>query len=331
MAPLPDSRGPLTEWLFALLRDDPVRPDQPSTIDDHDDDLQLALYCCYELHYRGFAGVAAEWEWEPSLLGFRRRLESCFEGQLRELARAPGPPAADVAPGDVAAELWRLAGSGGAPPLSAWTAEHGDLHHVIELAKHRSAYQLKEADPHTWAIPRLAGQAKAVLVAIQSDEYGEGLASAMHAALYVETMEALGLDPTPNAYLDDLPGATLATTNLISLFGLHRRWRGALVGHLALFEMTSITPMGRYGAVLDRLGVDPRARRFYDVHVEADERHQVIAVDGMVAGLLGDEPALAGDVLFGARALQAIEARFAGRVLDSWKAGRSSLRAPATP
>src|SRR3712207_8445227 len=38
----------------------------------------------------------------------------------------------------------------------------------------RSIYTLKEADPHSWAIPRLTGRAKAALVEIQSDEYGEG-------------------------------------------------------------------------------------------------------------------------------------------------------------
>ena len=36
---------------------------------------------------------------------------------------------------------------------------------------HRSAYQLKEADPHTWAIPRLSGSVKAALVEV---EWGAG-------------------------------------------------------------------------------------------------------------------------------------------------------------
>jgi len=36
-------------------------------------------------------------------------------------------------------------------------------------------------------------------------------------------MEVLGLDPRPNAYLNELLALTLATTNVISLFGLHRR------------------------------------------------------------------------------------------------------------
>ena len=34
-------------------------------------DLQMALYMCYELHYRGFAGVDPTWEWNPGLLHLR--------------------------------------------------------------------------------------------------------------------------------------------------------------------------------------------------------------------------------------------------------------------
>src|SRR5215207_5528275 len=115
-------------------------------------------------------------------------------------------------------------------------------------------------------------------------------------------MVELGLDPTFGHYVDRLPGSTLATDNLVSYFGLHRRWRGALVGHLALFEMCSVGPMGRYSNALRRLGVGQRARRFYDEHILADEHHQHVALD-MVEGLLEVEPILGGEVIFGARAL----------------------------
>ena len=47
----------------------------------------------------------------------------------------------------------------------------------------------------------------------------------------------------------------------MSLFGLHRRLRGALVGHLAAFEMTSSIPNRRYGDGLRRLGVRRRRDR----------------------------------------------------------------------
>jgi hypothetical protein len=284
-----------------------------------DEDLQLALYACYELHYRGWADVDDAWEWHPSLLAFRAELEVAFEQALRDAIGF------HPAPGDVAASLWEMATTGDGPSLSAFVAEEGSLEQVRELAVHRSAYQLKEADPHTWVIPRLSGRAKATVVAIQHDEYGEGRLGAAHAELFAQTMAALGLDPTYGVYLDRIPGFTLATTNLISWLGLHRRLRGALVGHLALFEMTSVGPMGRYAATLERLGIGEEGRRFYDVHVEADEIHQHLAVDHMVGGLLSDEPDLAADVVFGARAVSALEATFTARVLAAWQQGVSSL------
>jgi len=60
--------------------------------------------------------------------------------------------------------------------------------------------------------------------------------------------------------------------------------------------------------------------------VIADAHHQVVALDQMVAGLLADDPLLAGDVAFGAASLTEVELRFSARLLDSWAAGRSSLR-----
>src|SRR5918997_6945840 len=146
--------------------------------------------------------------------------------------------------------------------------------------------------------------------------------------MFADTMEELGLDPTPGAYLDAIPGVTLATVNLMSLFGLHRRWRGAIVGHLALFEMTSSQPNRRYANGLRRLGFGARATAFFDEHVEADAVHENIASVDLAGGLARQDPALAPDVLWGARALAAIEGRWAGAVLEAWEAGPSALGVP---
>jgi hypothetical protein len=326
---LPAARGPLSATLLRALSG-PVTClagwSSGLVATASEDDLQLALYCCYELHYRGLPGVSDESEWEPSLLEVRRALEQRFEGELRA---AIGP--VEVEPAGVVARLWQIATSGDGPSLSGWAAENGTLDHARELAVHRSTYQLKEADPHTWAIPRLSGQAKATMVAIQADEYGSGDGSAMHSALFARTMAALGLDSSYNAYLDDVPGLTLATTNLISLLGLHRRHRGALLGHLAMFEMTSVGPMSRYASWMERLGVDAAGRRFYDVHVEADEVHQELASHTMIGSLVAADPGLSNSVIFGALALSHVERRFTERVLDHWTAGTSSLRDGTSP
>jgi hypothetical protein len=327
---LPLARGPLSASVVEALR----RPPGPVVLPVFDvadpladDDLHLALACCYELHYRSFGGVDPGWEWAPALLDLRARLERVF---ARRLVEEIGAPRA-LQPRDVVPALEALTSAETGPSLSAWMLAAGTREQMRELCVHRSAYQLKEADPHTWTIPRLRGRAKTAMVEIQRDEYGAGDPAAVHARLFATTMRSLDLDDAYGAYLDVIPGTTLATVNLVTMFGLHRRWRGAAVGHLAVFEMTSVEPMRRYSEFLDRLGADDTARRFYDEHVAVDAVHEQVALHEMVTGLVDDEPELAGDVVFGARALVALEHRFTDALLGAWSAQRSSLVRPLAP
>src|SRR3954469_14348441 len=234
------------------------------------DDSPLALYVLYELHYRSFEGVDDDWEWEPSLLRLRGELERRFEDALRE-ALPPDPP------GDVPAQLKALLVNAEGPSLSRFLEMRASADQFREVLVHKSAYQLKEADPHSFAIPRLSGRAKAALVEVQFDEYGGGRAERQHARLFANTMEALGLDSRYGAYLDAIPGYTLASVNLMSMFGLHRRLRGAIAGHLALLEMDSTQPNRRYANGLRRLGFGRDATDFFDEHVEADAVHETLA------------------------------------------------------
>jgi heme oxygenase-like protein len=295
----------------------------PSTTGDDplaDDDLHLALYACYELHYRSFAGVDEGWEWDPRLLAVRAELEALFEAALRRAVTVD-----PVEPDAVEAELRRMVSEDDGPPLARTLEREASLAQFREFMIHRSAYQLKEADPHSWAVPRLAGRAKEALVEVQADEYGGGRPGRMHASLFAASMRAVGLDDTYGAYLDAIPGSTLATVNLMSLLGLHRRLRGGIVGHLAVFEMTSPEPNRRYANGLRRLGLGREATEFFDEHVEADAVHEAVAAHDLAQGLALAEPDLVEDILFGAAALLHLEARFAAHLLGRWAAGRSSL------
>jgi len=306
-----------------------VHPDVSAIADPlSDDDLHLALYCCYELHYRGFDGVDERWEWDPALLTLRARLEAVFARGLDDALAGWRAPAADAATMDLA--LRAIADADEAPSLSRHLETRGTLEQYREFLVHRSAYQLKEADPHSWAIGRLWGPPKAALVEVQADEYGGGDPARVHAELFARTLTALGVDEAYGAYLDLLPGVTLATVNLMSFFGLHRRHRGRIVGHLALFEMTSSIPNRRYATGLRRLGVDhPDAVAFFDEHVTADAVHENIAAVDLAGGLVRQEPELAGDVLYGARALVELDGRWAAALLEAWeREGTALLRAP---
>src|SRR3954452_11050110 len=105
MPALPNPRGPITDALFASLRRPPhsfgALPAPDSARAEADEDLQLALYCCYELHYRGFSDVDERWEWAPVLLAARAALEAPFEAALAELA-PPQPYERDPAEMDIA-------------------------------------------------------------------------------------------------------------------------------------------------------------------------------------------------------------------------------------
>jgi Iron-containing redox enzyme len=327
---LPPPRGPLSERLFAGLRQAPGAEIAAAPILSADpigdDDLQLALYVCYELHYSEIAGVDDRWEWSPSLLAFRAELERRFEAAVGELV--PAASAEEV--GSVGAALQRIVAEDDGPPLSRYLETRATREQMLEQVVHRSAYQLKESDPHSWAIPRLSAVPKAALLEVQFDEYGGGKSERMHSVLFEKAMVGLGLDGTYGAYLGLLPGVTLATVNLMSGFGLHRRRRGALVGHLAGFEMTSSIPNRRYGNALRRLGYGRAVTHFYDEHVEADAVHENIAAWDLAGGLATAEPGVAADILFGARALLALEARWAAHLLGCWERGETSLLAPLT-
>ena len=108
------------------------------------------------------------------------------------------------------------------------------------------------------------------------------------------------------------------------------RWaarRGALVGHLAMFEIGSAIPSRRYGNAIRRLGLaTPAAVDFFDEHVEADAVHEQIASVDMCGAFVAENPELAADVLFGARCSLAMDGLAAEHLLGAWEAGGTALR-----
>lgn len=328
---LPRARGPMSRTIVDRLRQDPdddvaavPAPGHSGLPVLHDEDLQLTLWICYELSYRGFDGVDAEWEHSPFVDALRRRLERQWVAGLRELVSP-----CRVDPDGVPEALNELVRADEGPPLAKFLQRQASLTQFREFVLHRSVYHLKEADPHSWAIPRLRGAAKVALLEIQADEYGQGRLERMHSELFRATMLGLGLDDGYGRYVDDVPAVTLAVSNLMSLFGFHRRWLGATLGHLAAFEMTSSLPNRRYGNGLRRLGGDAAATRFYDEHVEADAVHEQIAAHDLCGTFARENPSAAADVLFGAACGLAVEAEFGRTLLACWEGGRSSLRLEA--
>jgi hypothetical protein len=144
-------------------------------------------------------------------------------------------------------------------------------------------------------------------------------------------MRWLELDGSYGCYVPAVPAVTLAVSNLMSLFALHRRWTGALLGHLAALEMTSTGPNRLYAAGARRLGASTRERRYFDEHVEADAVHEQIAAYDLCGRYAADHPGASDDVLFGAACCLALDDVLAGHLLSRWQSGQPTLRAGAEP
>ena len=323
-APLPRPRGPVSDAVTTRLAGTPDEspwPRPPADVDPYGDDAQLTLTVLYELHYRGFSGVDPGWEWAPGPLGVRAALERAFLDRLRT----------DVPAGvDVDATFDTVCRE----PRDAWSvshhlAEQGTWPQLREYFVHRSIYQLKEADPQAWAIPRLTGRAKATLVAVEFDEYGGGHHDRVHAQLFADLMVAAGLDDSYLGYLDRVPALTLAPVNFMSMCGLHRSRIGMLVGQFAAAEMTTGPSARRLVRALERLEAAPACVRFYTEHVEADAVHELVLRHDVVGDLLERDPGAARDVVFGAEAIEFLEGRLGSHLLDRWSRDESSLLEPA--
>ena len=314
---LPQPRGSLSETVFDQLRRFPDRPvDLPGSIDpDSRDDAAITLWVLHELHHRGFEDVDPAMEWHPALAAVRHRLDGDLEQTLRD--RFPGSPQVDdpTDPASFAETFFAYVGGHDGRSLAGHVHRHADEEQVLELLRWRSVYHLKEADPTTWALPRLPAAAQAALAEVQYDEYGAGAPGRVHRALFARAMAACGLDPEHGAYVDEAPAEVLQQNVAMTLFGLQRRLRGAAVGHFAAFEATSSLPSRRLVIGFERLGLARELVDYYLEHVEADAVHEQLAVRSLAGSLVVEEPELLDDVFLGAFTCLDLEDRVAGRFL----------------
>ena len=326
-------RGPVSAAVLTRLTDGDATADHTAlataAVADgtdilRDDDLQLALFLLYASAYGSLPHLDADREWDPALITTRRVLEAEFERALRDSVPMPELPEPSV--DAVGRALFGLAAADTGPSVARYFAKKATADQAREMLVLRSAYTLREADPHSWAIPRLEGRAKAALVEIQSEEYGGGRPQRVHATIFARAMRAAGLDDTYGAYIDEVPALTLASLNMMSMFGLNRRLVGAIVGHLAAYEMTSSIPCRLYADGLRRLEFDAEVTDYFDEHVEADAVHEQIAARDLAGSLAEDHPELLPDILFGAAACLTVDGWTGGQILDAWSTGASALR-----
>ena len=312
---LPRPRGPRSTWLCDLLHQQaPETEHQDPPAQESRADDALTLWILHELHYRGFDAVDERWEWSAATLTLRAELEADFEARLR----AAYEPLEST--GDVAVDVKAVIAADTGASLARHVQQRASREQTDQLLRQRSLYHLKEADPTSWVVPRLSARPKAALLEVQFDEYGNGDPARLHHALFERGLAASGLCAEYGAYVDDALTEVLEQNNLVSMLGLQRRLRGAALGHLAAFEMTSSIPSRQLAQGLRRLDFPEEMAAYYDEHVEADAVHEQLALHDVCAVLVDEEPHLAPDVVFGAWACLHLESAVSSALLTSWDA-----------
>jgi hypothetical protein len=290
-----------------------------------DDDLQLSLFILYELPYRGFDGVDDDWEWDPELLLVRRVIERAYESTLRRTVGVPAGVATERAA--VAYALSVMTAPPSCAALARLVAERATVDQLRDVMVMRSVVELTDADAYTWTIPRLTGRPKAALLELQADEYSDA-SGAMRSDLFAMALGDLGLDPVHGAYVDRVPGVTLAAANAMSMFGLHRRLRGAAAGHVAATAVASCFLDRACTDAMRRLGLPSHPSASCERRARSGAARDDLAMSDLAGELVAAEPELLYDVLFGAAACAYLDRLVSDLVLLAWASDGSPLRVP---
>lgn len=310
---LPKPRGAFSAEVLEALRSDPTKLAGELPAPESSEDAAIALWALYELHGHGFEDVDEDPEWHPDVIALRGRLEEDLEARLRERWTSGAPD------GEFAAAFFEFVADHDGPSLARHVQTSATEEHVLDLLRARTIYHLRETDPSVWVVPRLDTRPKAGLMEMLYDEFGAGDPNRLHHHLFARGLDAIGLRSDYGAYVDDVPVEALEQNNTWMLFGLHRRLRGAAVGHFAAFEATSSEPSRRMVQGLERLGFDGAIADYYATHVLADAAHEQVAVRDVCAPMIEVEPGLRDDVFFGAFTCLDQESRLATALLERWE------------
>jgi hypothetical protein len=291
-----------------------------------------------ETAHRALHHIAAQSTWSPidaprfnehdlTIAAVRLELETGFERSLGARALPEDPPTEPEAFGPWLQDL-ALRRDIGLPStgMGEFYRDRATLGQMKEIVAQRSLFFLKEPDPWAMVIPSLRGEAKAGLLDVLLDEYGWGRHDHMHSTVYETLMDRLGLDTGFDAYLERTAWQFLAVLNYQWMLARHRRLCRRMYGYIYLVEADSPDSMRDYLAAWDRLGIeDEGVRKFYDLHVTADEGHQQVALEEMIMPVVRAEPGAAVDIARGVLEGRVLHHGFSSHLAASFAAGRSSF------
>jgi hypothetical protein len=198
------------------------------------------------------------------------RLEGAFLSFLREEVREASA-AVPTHPGAFLDwfEGLKVQGPGQSDPLFAWLADGASLPEMRWYLEQEAAGEAGFEDLTAYAQVKLPARIKLELARNYWDEMGRGNPKGMHGPMLGRLVKALDLKPC----VENTVWESLALANAMTAMATRRDYAWHALGALGVVELTA---PGRSAAVaqgLDRLGVAPKDRLYFDLHAVLDVKH----------------------------------------------------------
>ena len=212
----------------------------------------------------------AQWREELSEEHDMRLLEGGYIEQFRtEIAEQ-----ASAAPQEVDGflawfEALKAEGPGQGDPLFDWFAEAATLDQMRWFLEQEAAGEAGFDDLVALTQVKLPATPKLELARNYWDEMGRGAEGGMHGPMLDRTTLGLELHPS----IDTTLCPSLALANTMTAFATTRRYAYHSVGALGVVELTAPTRVAKIAAGLKRLGVEPKYRKYFDLHAVLDIKH----------------------------------------------------------
>ena len=262
------------------------QPDSSSPSQFLNDDFQQGL--AHWNRQRLAPGLPSE-DWRLILDGDARmlRLEGAFLEELRaeiadEAATAPRDPEGFLA----WFERLQETGPGQSDPLFPWLAEEASLEELSWFLTQEAAGEAGFDDLVAYAQVKLPVRAKLELARNYWDEMGRGNIKGMHGPMLERLVIALGLAPE----IETTIWESLALANAMTAMATTRRYAFHAIGALGAIELTAPGRSAATASGLRRLGVDGKARHYFDLHAVLDVKHSEAWNREAIGPLVAEDP-----------------------------------------
>jgi pyrroloquinoline quinone (PQQ) biosynthesis protein C len=170
--------------------------------------------------------------------------------------------------------------------LFDWLAEHATLEEMHWFLKQEAAGEAGFEDLLAYTQIRLPSRAKLECARNFWDEMGHGKLGAMHGEMLKKMVECLDLQPS----IDTTVWESLALGNTMLGLAMSRRYAYQSIGALGVIELTAPSRVKKIAAGMRRLGLDARARAYFDLHAALDVSHARAWIAEVIRPLIEADP-----------------------------------------